>query len=134
MIVLANDGISQVGVKKLENNGFKVITTNVAQEQLIDFINKNSITCLLVRSATKVRKDIIDSCKSLKLIGRGGVGMDNIDVEYAKTQGLSVINYCYRQSVCNEITDVCNCCVKQSYKPIKPKNPATGETRGVQQA
>ncbi|MBK55797.1 MAG: 3-phosphoglycerate dehydrogenase [Flavobacteriaceae bacterium] len=92
MIVLANDGISQVGVKKLENNGFKVITTNVAQEQLIDFINKNSITCLLVRSATKVRKDIIDSCKSLKLIGRGGVGMDNIDVEYAKTQGLSVIN------------------------------------------
>ena len=92
MIVLANDGISQGGVQKLENNGFKVITTNVAQEQLIDFINKNSITCLLVRSATKVRKDIIDSCKSLKLIGRGGVGMDNIDVEYAKAKGLSVIN------------------------------------------
>ena len=92
MIVLANDGISQVGVKKLENNGFKVLTTNVAQEQLVDFINKNSITCLLVRSATKVRKDIIDSCKSLKLIGRGGVGMDNIDVEYAKAKGLSVIN------------------------------------------
>ena len=92
MIVLANDGISQVGVKKLENNGFKVFTTNVAQEQLVDFINKNSITCLLVRSATKVRKDIIDSCKSLKLIGRGGVGMDNIDVEYAKAKGLSVIN------------------------------------------
>ena len=92
MIVLANDGISQVGVKKLENNGFKVFTTNVAQEQLVDFINKNSITCLLVRSATKVRKDIIDSCKSLKLVGRGGVGMDNIDVEYAKAKGLSVIN------------------------------------------
>ena len=92
MIVLANDGISQVGVQKLENNGFKVFTTNVAQEQLVDFINKNSITCLLVRSATKVRKDIIDSCKSLKLIGRGGVGMDNIDVEYAKAKGLSVIN------------------------------------------
>ena len=92
MIVLANDGISQVGVQKLENNGFKVITTNVAQEQLVDFINKNSITCLLVRSATKVRKDIVDSCKSLKLIGRGGVGMDNIDVEYAKAKGLSVIN------------------------------------------
>ena len=92
MVVLANDGISQLGVKKLENNGFKVITTNVAQEQLVDFINKNSITCLLVRSATKVRKDIIDSCKSLKLIGRGGVGMDNIDVEYAKAKGLSVIN------------------------------------------
>ena len=49
MIVLANDGISQVGVEKLENNGFKVITTNVAQDQIIDYINKNSITCLLVR-------------------------------------------------------------------------------------
>ena len=92
MIVLANDGISQVGVEKLENNGFKVITTNVAQDQIIDYINKNSITCLLVRSATKVRKDIIDSCESLKLIGRGGVGMDNIDVEYAKAKGIEVIN------------------------------------------
>lgn len=92
MIVLANDGISQVGVEKLENNGFKVITTNVAQDQIIDYINKNSITCLLVRSATKVRKDIIDSCESLKLIGRGGVGMDNIDVEYAKSKGIRVIN------------------------------------------
>ena len=92
MIVLANDGISQVGVEKLENNGFKVITTNVAQDQIIDYINKNSITCLLVRSATKVRKDIIDSCESLKLIGRGGVGMDNIDVEYAKSKGIYVIN------------------------------------------
>ena len=92
MIVLANDGISQVGVEKLENNGFKVITTNVAQDQIIDYINKNSITCLLVRSATKVRKDIIDSCESLKLIGRGGVGMDNIDVEYAKSKGVHVIN------------------------------------------
>ena len=89
MIVLANDGISQVGVEKLENNGFKVITTNVAQDQIIDYINKNSITCLLVRSATKVRKDIIDSCESLKLIGRGGVGMDNIDVEYAKSKGVA---------------------------------------------
>ena len=92
MIVLANDGISQVGVEKLENNGFKVITTNVAQDQIIDYINRNSITCLLVRSATKVRKDIIDSCESLKLIGRGGVGMDNIDVEYAKSKGIHVIN------------------------------------------
>ena len=79
MIVLANDGISQVGVEKLENNGFKVITTNVAQDQIIDYINRNSITCLLVRSATKVRKDIIDSCESLKLIGRGGELFENMN-------------------------------------------------------
>jgi D-3-phosphoglycerate dehydrogenase len=92
MKVLANDGISESGINKLEEYGFKVDLTKVAQEQLVDYINTNSITSLLVRSATQVRKDIIDNCPSLKIIGRGGVGMDNIDVEYAKSKGLQVIN------------------------------------------
>ncbi|MCX2680181.1 D-2-hydroxyacid dehydrogenase [Galbibacter sp. EGI 63066] len=92
MKVLANDGVSQSGIDALKNNGFEVITTKVAQEQLIDYINENQIDALLVRSATKVRKDLIDACPSLKLIGRGGVGMDNIDVDYAKEKGLHVIN------------------------------------------
>lgn len=92
MKILANDGISLKGQEALTNAGFEVITVTVAQEQLIDFINKNEIAGLLVRSATKVRKDIIDNCPSLKLIGRGGVGMDNIDVAYAKEKGLHVIN------------------------------------------
>jgi len=92
MKVLANDGISESGINKLEEYGFNVDLTTVAQEQLIDYINANSITSLLVRSATQVRKDIIDNCPSLKIIGRGGVGMDNIDVEYAKSKGLQVIN------------------------------------------
>ena len=92
MKVLANDGISQTGIDALEKDGFEVITTTVAQDQLINYINENNIVVLLVRSATKVRKDIIDSCPSLKIIGRGGVGMDNIDVEYAREKGLSVIN------------------------------------------
>ena len=92
MKVLANDGISNSGVEKLLNNGIDIKTTTVEQGQLIDYINKNEITVLLVRSATKVRKDIIDNCPSLKIIGRGGVGMDNIDVEYAKEKGLKVIN------------------------------------------
>ena len=90
--VLANDGISESGINKLEEYGFNVDLTTVAQEQLIDYINTNSITSLLVRSATQVRKDIIDNCPSLKIIGRGGVGMDNIDVEYAKSKGLEIIN------------------------------------------
>ncbi|HJN53640.1 MAG TPA: 3-phosphoglycerate dehydrogenase, partial [Flavobacteriaceae bacterium] len=81
MKVLANDGISNSGLKKLESNGFEVITKTVSQDNLIDYVNNNNIDALLVRSATKVRKDIIDGCKSIKLIGRGGVGMDNIDVE-----------------------------------------------------
>ncbi|MFH6603736.1 D-2-hydroxyacid dehydrogenase [Maribacter algicola] len=92
MKILANDGISPSGVSALEANGFEVLTTTVAQEQLVKFINENAISGLLVRSATKVRKDIIDNCPSLKLIGRGGVGMDNIDVAYAKEKGLHVIN------------------------------------------
>ena len=90
--ILANDGISKVGIEKLEAAGFEVITTKVAQEQLISFITKNTIDALLVRSATEVRKELIDSCDSLKLIGRGGVGMDNIDVAYAKSKDIHVIN------------------------------------------
>ena len=92
MKVLANDGISQSGINALQEANFEVITTTVAQEQLEDYINKEQITVLLVRSATTVRKNIIDNCPSLKIIGRGGVGMDNIDVEYAREKGLSVIN------------------------------------------
>ena len=92
MNILANDGISTSAKTLLESKGFSVNIVNVAQEQLINFINDKNIVVLLVRSATEVRKELIDNCKNLKLIGRGGVGMDNIDVDYAKQKGLKVIN------------------------------------------
>jgi D-3-phosphoglycerate dehydrogenase / 2-oxoglutarate reductase len=92
MKVLANDGISDSGILALQKGGFEVITTKVAQEQVANFINENNVSVVLVRSATKVRQDIIDACPGLKIIGRGGVGMDNIDVEYAKSKGIHVIN------------------------------------------
>lgn len=92
MKILANDGISESGVKALREGGFEVITTKVAQEQVANYINTNNVTVLLVRSATKVRKDIIDACPGLKVIGRGGVGMDNIDVDYAGSKGIEVIS------------------------------------------
>jgi len=92
MKILANDGISGSGIALLEENGFTVINTNVAQNQLEKFINKEKIEGLLVRSATQVSKELIDGCPSLQLIGRGGVGMDNIDVTYAIDKGLHVIN------------------------------------------
>ena len=92
MKILANDGISQSGIDVLEKAGFEVITTKVAQNQLENFINENTIDGILVRSATQVRQELIEACPSLKLIGRGGVGMDNIDVEYAEDNGLFVIN------------------------------------------
>lgn len=92
MKILANDGIAQAGVDALEAAGYQVITNNVPQDQLEKYINENSIDVILVRSATKVRAELIDACPSIKIIGRGGVGMDNIDVEYARGQGLHVIN------------------------------------------
>ena len=92
MKILANDGISQSGIDALTANGFEVITVNVAQEQLVEYINANDVKALLVRSATTARKELIDACPGLQLIGRGGVGMDNIDVAYAKSKGIHVIN------------------------------------------
>ena len=92
MKILANDGISKKGIKALEKAGFEVITTKVAQEQVANFINTHDVKVLLVRSATKVKKDVIEACPNLKIIGRGGVGMDNIDVDFARKQGDHVIN------------------------------------------
>lgn len=92
MKVLANDGLDQSGIDALTEKGFEVITTKVPQEFLVEYINEHKIRTLLVRSATQVRKDIIDNCPSLDIIGRGGVGMDNIDVDYAREKGIHVIN------------------------------------------
>ncbi|MFT6982840.1 MAG: D-3-phosphoglycerate dehydrogenase [Crocinitomicaceae bacterium] len=92
MKVLANDGISQAGIDALEAAGYTVLTDKVEQEDLIDTINKDNIEVLLVRSATTARKDMIDACPNLKLIGRGGVGMDNIDVQYGRDNGKLVVN------------------------------------------
>lgn len=92
MKILANDGISPEGKAAMEQAGFTVVTDNVPQDQLIDVINNEGYAALLVRSATTARKDLIDACPGLQLIGRGGVGMDNIDVDYARSKGLHVIN------------------------------------------
>jgi D-3-phosphoglycerate dehydrogenase / 2-oxoglutarate reductase len=92
MKILANDGIERSALEKLEAAGFKVITEKVEQKELARAIHINDYSALLVRSATQVKKDVIDACPNLKLIGRGGVGMDNIDVEYAKSKLIKVIN------------------------------------------
>jgi D-3-phosphoglycerate dehydrogenase / 2-oxoglutarate reductase len=92
MKILANDGISAIGQQQLEAAGFTVITEKVEQDQLANAVNSQGIEMILVRSATTVRKEVIDACPGLKLIGRGGVGMDNIDVVYALEKGITVIN------------------------------------------
>lgn len=90
--ILANDGIDAAGKALLEKAGFEVVTEKVPQEKLAEAINTHKYVALTVRSATKVRKDVIDACPELKVIGRGGVGMDNIDVDYAVSKGIAVIN------------------------------------------
>ena len=92
MKILANDGIADSATKILEQNGHELTKTNVAQDHLAKYINDKNIDVLLVRSATKAKKDLIDACPNLKMIGRGGVGMDNIDVEYARSKSIEVFN------------------------------------------
>lgn len=91
-IVLANDGIDTAGKQILEKEGFSVLTEKVPQVALAEFINANNVEVLIVRSATQVRGDIMDKCPNLKVIGRAGVGMDNIDVAYAKETGKICVN------------------------------------------
>ena len=92
MNILANDGISPSGLEALKNNGHTVYTDFIEVSELEAFINNNQVDGILVRSATKVRKELMDACPSLKFVGRGGVGMDNIDVEYGREKGLKIFN------------------------------------------
>ncbi|UQB69552.1 D-2-hydroxyacid dehydrogenase [Epilithonimonas zeae] len=92
MIVLANDGLSETGIQLLKEADISVLEARVSPEHLSKFINDNQVDVLLVRSATQVRKNLIDECPNLKIIGRGGIGMDNIDVEYAIDKGIYIIN------------------------------------------
>lgn len=88
--ILANDGIADDGKSLLEEAGFEVITDKVPQDQLAAELPNYDV--LIVRSATQVRKDLIDQCPNLKLIARAGVGLDNIDYEYAAEKGMKVVN------------------------------------------
>lgn len=88
--ILVNDGIEADGQLLLEEAEFEVITEPVAQENLPKELPKYDV--IIVRSATKIRKELIDLCPNLKVIARGGVGLDNIDVEYAQSKGITIIN------------------------------------------
>jgi D-3-phosphoglycerate dehydrogenase len=92
MKVLANDGISKAGKNKLLKAGIEILDQSIPPNELADYINEHKVDVLLVRSATKVRKELIDACPGLRMIGRGGVGLDNIDTDYASEKGIVVFN------------------------------------------
>ncbi len=87
--ILINDGIHPDGQTLLEEAGYQLDIKHVPQAELPKVLPQYDV--ILVRSATKVRQDLIDLCPNLKIIGRGGVGIDNIDAEYARSKGIEVI-------------------------------------------
>jgi D-3-phosphoglycerate dehydrogenase len=90
MRILANDGIDSGGKQKLESSGFRVETQKIEQAHLKEGLRNFEV--LLVRSATKVTDEIISANPQLKIIGRAGVGLDNIDLSAAEKHGVKVIN------------------------------------------
>lgn len=88
--ILVNDGMHAEGKQLLEAAQYEVHDTKIPQEELPERLPEYD--AIVVRSATKVRRDLIDRCPNLKVIARGGVGMDNIDVEYARSKGIKVVN------------------------------------------
>jgi D-3-phosphoglycerate dehydrogenase / 2-oxoglutarate reductase len=90
MRILVTDGISPEGAKILVDAGFQIDEVKYTPEQLV--ANIGHYECIIVRSATKVTRQVIEAGKALKVIARGGVGLDNIDVEFAKARNLTVLN------------------------------------------
>ena len=92
MKILANDGISTSGENLLIEAGHEILNHRVSQEHLVQFINENQVEILLVKNATSIDHQVIDSCKSLKIIGKAGTEMNNVAVDYAIEKGLYVIS------------------------------------------
>ena len=92
MRILATDGISESGKATLENAGFEVIITKVAQEQLENFINDEEINAIIIKNNTQIHTELIDNCPTLKLIANASTNNDNIDVIYAEECGLQIVN------------------------------------------
>ena len=90
MRILITDGIEKTGADILLKAGFELTQKTLKPDELVEAIG--SYDAIIVRSATKVTKEVIDAGARLRVIARGGVGLDNIDVAYAKTRGITVLN------------------------------------------
>jgi len=89
MKILVNDNISDKGIEILQDKGYELTQHHYDKDELMEILP--DYDAIIVRSATKIRKDLIDA-SNLKVIARAGTGIDNIDHEYARSQGLDVLN------------------------------------------
>jgi len=90
MKILITDGITSEGANILAEAGHQVDKLKLTPEELLKKIGEYD--CIIVRSATKVTKEVIEAGKNLKVIARGGVGLDNVDVPVAESKGIKVLN------------------------------------------
>ena len=89
--VLISDAMDDIAEKILLSNNIEVdVITNFTPDELNQ--NINSYDGLIVRSATKVNKEVIENAKNLKVVGRAGAGVDNIDIKAAKQKNIIVMN------------------------------------------
>jgi D-3-phosphoglycerate dehydrogenase / 2-oxoglutarate reductase len=92
MRVLVSDNLGEVGIKMFQDEeGIEVdVNVGLPPDELKDIIG--DYDALVIRSATKVTEDLVDSAKKLKVIGRAGIGLDNVDIPAATKQGIIVMN------------------------------------------
>ena len=90
MKILVTDKVADEAIDLLEKEGYEVVFDEMSHEDLLGSISEYD--ALMVRSRTKVTGDIIEAADNLKVIGRAGIGVDNIDVEAASKRGIKVVN------------------------------------------
>lgn len=88
--VLVSDSIAEAGIEVLKQAGEVDVRTGLSKEELIRIIGEYD--ALVVRSETKVTAEVIEAARRLRIIGRAGVGVDNIDVAAATQRGIIVVN------------------------------------------
>ena len=131
--ILANDGIHPDGKLLLEEAAYQVKQDKIPQSELVHKIGDYDV--LIVRSATKVDREIIDAGKKLKVIARGGVGLDNIDVEYAQSKGIEVYNTPNASSrAVAELTFAHLFCLARMLQLSNQELPAGGEFKKLKKA
>jgi D-3-phosphoglycerate dehydrogenase len=92
MKVLVSDNLGEIGIRKFqEEKGFEVdVKTGLSPEELKEIIG--AYDALVIRSATKVTEDLLEAAANLKVVGRAGIGLDNVDIPAATKLGVVVMN------------------------------------------